>query len=179
MLLRMTQLVRISGGIMSILQTCLMQFYLAESRLLSQRILKRWIQLFADYHINLVQMLDSGKLLFHNEDVRILYDVVSNIYRNNIDYIYSKYDGTRVDKDLLWMIGKITENKDMIELSEIKEGESVDMCDAWKRYIGEKQREVIVDNIIFMIRYGIPKKDLLTKFTEEEYNEALSKMKTM
>lgn len=105
--------------------------------------------------------------------------VVSNIYRNNIDYIYSKYDGTRVDKDLLWMIGKITENKDMIELSEIKEGESVDMCDAWKRYIGEKQREVIVDNIIFMIRYGIPKKDLLTKFTEEEYNEALSKMKTM
>lgn len=97
-LLRMTQLVRISGGIMSILQTCLMQFYLAESRLLSQRILKRWIQLFADYHINLVQMLDSGKLLFHNEDVRILFDVVSNIYRNNIDYIYSKYDGTRVDK---------------------------------------------------------------------------------
>ena len=53
------------------------------------------------------------------------------------------------------------------------------MCEAWKRYIGEKQREVIVDNIIFMIRYGIPKKDLLTKFTEEEYNEALSKMKTM
>ncbi len=30
-----------------------------------------------------------------------------------------------------------------------------------------------------LMRYGIPKKDLLTKFTEEEYNEALSKMKTM
>ena len=44
-----------------------------------------------------------------------------------MDYIYSKYDGTRVDKDLLWMIGKIIENKDMIELSEIKEGESADM----------------------------------------------------
>ena len=86
----------------------------------------------------------------------------SNIYRNNIDYIYSKYDGTRVDKDLLWMIGKITENKDMIELSEIKEGESVDMCDAWKSFTKKPDR-----------------KDLLTKFTEEEYNEALSKMKTM
>lgn len=111
----------------------------------------------------------------------------SNIYRNNIDYIYSKYDGTRVDKDLLWMIGKITENKDMIELSEIKEGESVDMCDAWKKfYDGARQegikignRTATIDSIIFMIRYGIPKKDLLTKFTEEEYNEALSKMKAM
>ena len=29
------------------------------------------------------------------------------------------------------------------------------------------------------MRYGIPKKDLLTKVTEQEYNEALSKMKTM
>lgn len=162
-----------------------------ESRLLSQRILKRWIQLFADYHINLVQMLDSGKLLFHNNDVRMLFDIVSNIYRNNIDYIYSKYDGTRVDKDLLWMIGKITENKDMIELSEIKEGESVDMCEAWKKFYEKARQEgfktgnedgirsATIDNIIFMIRYGIPKKDLLTKFTEEEYNEALSKMKTM
>lgn len=152
---------------------------------------ERFSQLFADYHINLVQMLDSGKLLFHNNNVRMLFDVVSNIYRNNIDYIYSKYDGTRVDKDLLWMIGKITENKDMIELSEIKEGESVDMCDAWKKFYEKARQEgfktgnedgirsATIDNIIFMIRYGIPKKDLLTKFTEEEYNEALSKMKTM
>ena len=67
--------------------------------------------------------------------------VESNIYRNNIDYIYSKYDGTRVDKDLLWMIGKITENKDMIELSEIKEGESVDMCDAWKKFYEKARQE--------------------------------------
>lgn len=111
----------------------------------------------------------------------------SNIYRNNIDYIYSKYDGTRVDKDLLWMIGKITENKDIIELSDMKEGELVDMCEAWKKFYDEARQEGIkignrtatIDSIIFMIRYGIPKKDLLTKFTEEEYNEALSKMKTM
>lgn len=136
-------------------------------------------------------MLDSGKLLFHNNDVRILFDVVSNIYRNNIDYIYSKYDGTRVDKDLLWMIGKITENKDIIELSDMKEGESVGIHDTWEKLyekarqegfktgIEEGIRSATIDNIIFMIRYGVPKKDLLTKFTEEEYNEALSKMKAM
>ena len=132
--------------------------------------------LFADYEINLVQMLDSGRLLFHNEDVRILFDVVSNIYKSNIDYIYSKYDGTEVDGELFWMIGKITSNENMLEISREKKGESVVMCDAWREYVEGKQRETTIEDIIFMIRYGISKKDLLKKYSEEDYNEALSKM---
>jgi hypothetical protein len=46
---------------------------------------ERFADLFADYQINLVQMLGSGSLLFHNEDVNILFDVVSHIYKKNID----------------------------------------------------------------------------------------------
>lgn len=137
---------------------------------------ERFANLFADYKINLVQMLDSGRLLFHNEDVRILFDVVSNIYKSNIDYIYSKYDGTEVDGELFWMIGKITSNENMLEISREKKGESVVMCDAWREYVEGKQRETTIEDIIFMIRYGISKKDLLKKYSEEDYNEALSKM---
>lgn len=137
---------------------------------------ERFVNLFADYKINLVQMLDSGRLLFHNEDVRILFDVVSNIYKSNIDYIYSKYDGTEVDGELFWMIGKITSNENMLEISREKKGESVVMCDAWREYVEGKQRETTIEDIIFMIRYGISKKDLLKKYSEEDYNEALSKM---
>lgn len=137
---------------------------------------ERFANLFADYEINLVQMLDSGRLLFHNEDVRILFDVVSNIYKSNIDYIYSKYDGTEVDGELFWMIGKITYNENMLEISREKKGESVVMCDAWREYVEGKQRETTIEDIIFMIRYGISKKDLLKKYSEEDYNEALSKM---
>ena len=137
---------------------------------------ERFANLFADYEINLVQMLDSGRLLFHNEDVRILFDVVSNIYKSNIDYIYSKYDGTEVDGELFWMIGKITSNENMLEISREKKGESVVMCDAWREYVEGKQRETTIEDIIFMIRYGISKKDLLKKYSEEDYNEALSKM---
>lgn len=37
--------------------------------------------------------------------------------------------------------GNITENKDMIELNEIKEGESVDMCDAWKKFYEKARQE--------------------------------------
>ena len=137
---------------------------------------ERFANLFADYEINLVQMLDSGRLLFHNEDVRILFDVVSNIYKSNIDYIYSKYDGTEVDGELFWMIGKITSNENMLEISREKKGESVVMCDAWREYVEGKQRETTIEDIIFMIRYGISKKDLLKKYSEKDYNEALSKM---
>lgn len=43
----------------------------------------------------------------------------------------------------------------------------------------EKDGEEFFSRRECLMRYGIPKKDLLTKFTEEEYNEALSKMKTM
>lgn len=137
---------------------------------------ERFANLFADYEINLVQMLDSGRLLFHNEDVRILFDVVSNIYKSNIDYIYSKYDGTEVDGELFWVIGKITSNENILEISREKKGESVVMCDAWREYVEGKQRETTIEDIIFMIRYGISKKDLLKKYSEEDYNEALSKM---
>lgn len=141
---------------------------------------ERFADLFADYQINLVQMLDSGRLLFHNEDVKILFDVVSNIYKKNIDYIYSKYDGTEVDGELFWMIGKITSNENMLEISRRKKGESVVMCEAWREYYDEARQDgaksATIEDIIFMIRYGISKKDLLKKYSEEDYNEALSKM---
>lgn len=142
--------------------------------------LERFANLFADYEINLVQMLDSGRLLFHNEDVRILFDVVSNIYKRNIDYIYSKYDGTEVDGELFWMIGKITSNENMLEISRDKKGESVVMCEAWREYYDEARRDgaksATLNAIIFMIKYGISKKDILKEYSENDYNEALSKM---
>ena len=141
---------------------------------------ERFANLFADYEINLVQMLDSGRLLFHNEDVRILFDVVSNIYKRNIDYIYSKYDGTEVDGELFWMIGKITSNENMLGISREKKGESVVMCEAWREYYDEARRDVAksatLNAIIFMIKYGISKKDILKEYSENDYNEALSKM---
>lgn len=141
---------------------------------------ERFANLFADYEINLVQMLDSGRLLFHNEDVRILFDVVSNIYNRNIDYIYSKYDGTEVDGELFWMIGKITSNENMLEISREKKGESVVMCEAWGEYYDEARRDgaksATLNAIIFMIKYGISKKDILKEYSENDYNEALSKM---
>ena len=78
----------------------------------------------------------------------------------------------------------------MLEISREKKGESVIMCEAWKRYYdaarqdgfksGNEQgiKSATIDSIIFMIKYGISKKDLLKKYSEEDYNEALSKIES-
>ena len=56
------------------------------------------------------------------------------------------------------------------------------MCEAWKEYYDEARQDgfksgkeqgfktATIEDIIFMIRYGI------SKYSEKDYNEALSKM---
>ena len=36
---------------------------------------------FSDYKLNLVQILDSDKYTFYNEDVRDVFNIIRNIYR--------------------------------------------------------------------------------------------------
>ena len=102
-----------------------------------------------------MQMLDSGSLLFHNEDVKILFDVVSYIYKKNLDYIYSKYDGAKVDGELFWLIGKITSNEKMLEINRMKKGESVVMCEAWGREIMMNKKKLCIIIVIAIIVTGL------------------------
>ena len=39
---------------------------------------------FSDYKINLVQILDSGRYQFYNEDVRCVFDITQKIYTKNL-----------------------------------------------------------------------------------------------
>ncbi len=141
--------------------------------------------MFVDYHINLVQILDSDKLLFHNDDVRILFDVVSSIYKRDFEHIFKEYKGNKISNELNWMIGKLTGRSNIPDIVEGKEGDVVDMCKAWEerdRQMEEKgfiagSKATLIDDIMFMISYGFTKEILLKKYSESDYNEALSKMK--
>ena len=56
------------------------------------------------------------------------------------------------------------------------------MCEAWERYYEaarqDGRKSATIEGIIFMIKYGISKNDLLKKYSEEDYNEALSKIES-
>ena len=74
------------------------------------------------------------------------------------------------------MIGKITSSEEFLELSQKKKGESVVMCEALREYYDEARRDgfksgseqgfktATLNAIIFMIKYGISKKDILKEW---------------
>ncbi len=138
--------------------------------------------MFVDYHINLVQILDSDRLLFHNDDVRILFDVVSSIYKEDFEHISNEYGHKEISNDLYWVIGKLTGRKDIPLIVEGKEGDVVDMCQAWEKRDRQMEEKgyikASIDAIIFMIKYGMPKDIILREYSESDYNAALSKMKS-
>ncbi len=138
--------------------------------------------MFVDYHINLVQILDSDRLLFHNDDVRILFDVVSSIYKRDFEHIFKKYKDNKISNELNWMIGKLTGRSNIPDIVEGKEGDVVDMCKAWEerdRQMEEKGYiKASIEAIIFMIKYGMPKEIILEKYSESDYNEALAKLES-
>lgn len=46
---------------------------------------------FSDYKLNLVQILDSDKYSFYNEDVKDVFYIAQSIYNKDIDAILTKY----------------------------------------------------------------------------------------
>ena len=109
---------------------------------------------FSDYKLNLVQILDSDKYTFYNEDVRNVFNIIRNIYNDDFESIYNEQGGT------------------------------VNMCEAIKRFQAECEskgrNEGIelgidtekVNSIISMLEFGITKEQILTKYTKEDLKRA-------
>ena len=47
------------------------------------------------------QILDSDKYTFYNDDVRNLFNITQNIYKENIEAIYSQYQSDDVDPEVI------------------------------------------------------------------------------
>lgn len=48
-----------------------------------------------------IQILDSDKYTFYNDDVRNLFNITQNIYKENIEAIYSQYQSDDVDPEVI------------------------------------------------------------------------------
>lgn len=65
-------------------------------------------QIFSDYKMNLVQVRDSDRYAFHNEDVRTVFEISREIFKGNFDKIATLYKDRDVKSELITVIGKIT-----------------------------------------------------------------------
>ncbi len=85
-------------------------------------------EVFSDYKMNLLEVLDPGKYRFNNREVRTVFEITREIFAGHFDEIRKKYKDVRLGYELLRVIGKMTGSKEIMEMSESKGVE--DMCTA-------------------------------------------------
>ena len=136
---------------------------------------------FSDYKLNLVQILDSDKYTFYNEDVRDVFNIIRNIYNDDFDSIYREYESRNVDIDVMELICNITSVPKLMDLcTDTEQGGTVNMCEAMKRFQSvcesKGMKEGIdsekVNSIISMLEFGITKEQILTRYTKEDLERA-------
>ena len=136
---------------------------------------------FSDYKLNLVQILDSDKYTFYNEDVRDVFNIIRNIYNYDFDSIYREYESRNVDIDVMELICNITSVPKLMDLcTDTEQGGTVNMCEAMKRFQAECESKGMkegidsekVNSIISMLEFGITKEQILTKYTKEDLERA-------
>ena len=134
--------------------------------------------LVADYEMHLIEVKKSGTLKFHNEDVRMLFDICRMIYEKDIARVNAVYNEQAVATDIFLAVGAVTNSQRIINdaLEAEKEGKSMKMCKAlqeWEdqctengRVEGRKSGEA--KGIIVMgVECGISKKDIIEKVKEK------------
>lgn len=132
---------------------------------------------FSDYKLNLVQILDSDKYTFYNEDVRDVFNIVRSIYNKDIDSIFSEYKTRNVDNEVIKLISVLTATPQIMNLCKPNEqGGKVNMCKAMEElkaeWQGESKKEEVQKAIISMLEFGVTREQILTKYTKEDLEKA-------
>ena len=136
---------------------------------------------FSDYKLNLVQILDSDKYTFYNEDVRDVFNIIRNIYNDDFDSIYREYESRNVDIDVMELICNITSVPKLMDLcTDTEQGGTVNMCEAMKRFQAECESKGMkegidsekVNSIISMLEFGVTRDQILTRYSKEDLEKA-------
>jgi len=88
-------------------------------------------RIFSDYKMNLVQVRESGQYMFHNEDVRTVFEISREIFQGNFEKINREYKDRYINQELIRVIGKITDSSKLMDQN--KEGEMGNMCTALRK----------------------------------------------
>ncbi|MCD8022230.1 MAG: hypothetical protein LUF30_04410 [Lachnospiraceae bacterium] len=95
-------------------------------------------RLFVDYRMNLVQVLDSDRYSFKNEDVKAVFDVSREFFHGNIDTVKERYRDKELPPDVVAVIGKVTESSFLMQKGKRERG-PINMCTALEQWL---QKEV-------------------------------------
>lgn len=96
-------------------------------------------RIFSDYKMNLVQVRESDGYMFHNEDVRMVFEISREIFRGNFDKINTIYRDREIKSELITVIGKITASTEL--MNQGNSGEVSNVCTALDKLKNDGRRE--------------------------------------
>ena len=88
-------------------------------------------RIFSDYKMNLVQIRESDRYVFHNDDVKTVFEISREIFNGNFDKIAVLYKHREIDPELITVIGKITDSAELMRQG--NNGEVSNMCTALEK----------------------------------------------
>lgn len=124
---------------------------------------------FADYKMNLLEVKDSGKYLFNNRDVEVVFDITRKTFAGDFEEIRQKYEHEKLSPEMLSVIGKMTGAKEIMEMGRSKEVDS--MCTALEKL----KQQGIQQGLVQGIEQGkltIIKNLLVSGMSKEEIQKA-------
>ena len=150
-------------------------------------------KIFSDYKMNLVQVQDSGQYVFHNEDVRLVFELSREFFQGDLEKIKEKYKNQDIKQELLMVIGKIIDSSELMHWKQ--EGKVENVCTAVKKWEKEwyenglehgreeGRKTGITDMVSAMWKYGIERNQILQMLcgqfaiSEEEAEQYLNQEK--
>lgn len=91
--------------------------------------------IFSNYTMNLVQVRDSRDYIFHNEDVKTVFEISESIFKKDFKKLQKDYGNKDIAAELIRVIGKITETTGLIH--QVKNEEVMNMCTALEELVEE------------------------------------------
>ena len=108
---------------------------------------------FSDYRMNLLQIRDSGKFHFKNQEVETVFSISREIFNGEFEKIKEQYRSINIKSELATVIGAITDSVELIEQAESSK-EVINMCKALERLQEDAAMEKAKDIIRKMLKKG-------------------------
>ena len=103
----------------------------------------------SDYKMNLLEIRKSGSMVFNNQDVNNLFDLVRRIYNEEFSKINELYDNIDLNPEVGIAVGSITNNQKLVRhaLSIKEKGGQFNMCSALEKLEEQNYERGIQDGI--------------------------------
>lgn len=129
----------------------------------------------SDYKMNLLEIRKSGSMVFNNQDVKNVFDLVRRIYNEEFSKINELYDNIDLNPEVGIAVGSITNNQKLVRhaLSIKEKGGQFNMCSALEKLEEQNYERGIQDGIQKGKKEGI--QEGIQKGKQEGIQEGMKK----